>query len=258
LIQNELKKLLARLHKVEYVLLFLDFDGTLAPLQKAHQKSTLAANRKVLLKKLTDNKKFKVILISGRAVQFLKSRINLKNIYYVGNHGLEISGPDFRFQMTSQLGWEKRILMLTKDLNELVKNHPGVTVEPKGLSVALHYRGLKAERVEKFRNAVKKFEENLSPSLKMISGKKIYEFRPNTKEDKGTAVKKILKRFQGDSVLSLYIGDDLTDEAGFKAVNPKGHSIRVGFNNNSQAEYYLKNPNEVYFFLKSLTTDDSQ
>lgn len=257
LTENELAKLYAQFRKFEHLLLFLDFDGTLVSLQKAHQQSTLSKNRKNLLSQLVQEKKFQVILISGRPVEFLKSRIGLRNLFYVGNHGLEISGPQFKFQMANQSGWKRRITKLTRDLSGMVKSHPGVTVEPKGLSVALHYRGLSPARAKLFHKLVRKFKENLPPFTKLISGKKVYEFRPNTRDNKGTAVKRILKRFKSAQVFPLYAGDDLTDEAGFKAVNPRGYSIRVGFKKNSQARYYLKNHKEVYFFLRLLTIDDN-
>ena len=255
--KNELEKLHAQYRKFQHILLFLDFDGTLVPLQKAHQKSTLSEDRKNLLSRVAREKKFRVILISGRPVEFLKSRLELRNIYYVGNHGLEISGPQFKFQTANQSDWKKKIAKLTEDLTRMVKNHPGVTLEPKGLSVTLHYRGLSAARVDLFRESIKRLDETLPSSLKMTSGKKVYEFRPNTKDDKGTAVKRILRRFKRAKVIPIYTGDDLTDEAGFKAVNPKGYSIRVGFKKNSQARYYLKNHKEVCFFLRFLTIDDN-
>lgn len=246
------KKLKNKLQKSKLVVLFLDFDGTLVPIQKQFQACQVSDKIKNLLGRLSQEKKFKIIIISGRSVEFLKTRIDLKELYFSGNHGLEIEGVGFSFRIKQYRLWKLKMKKLAQALVNLGSSFSGVEIDNKGLSISLHYRNLNSDRITGFHKLIREFGANLAPEFKMFAGKKIYEFRPNTRDDKGGSVKRILNFFKAGRVFPIYIGDDTTDEDGFKAVNSGGCSIRVGSNRNSQAKYFVKSSQEVTRFLNKL------
>ncbi|OGP65466.1 MAG: hypothetical protein A3K22_03905 [Deltaproteobacteria bacterium RBG_16_42_7] len=83
--------------------------------------------------------------------------------------------------------------------------------------------------------------------MRITTGKKVFEIRPHGVWNKGDAVKWIMDKFGKDRI-PVYIGDDATDEDAFKAVRGKGIAISIG--TNKEADYYLKNQEEIRRFLK--------
>jgi trehalose 6-phosphate phosphatase len=105
--------------------------------------------------------------------------------------------------------------------------HPGLTLEDKGLSIALHYRtapelGTVAERL--VHDAIGDGNENFH----IQTGKMVFEIKPNG-PDKGRAIEEFMAESPFVGRLPVFIGDDVTDEHGFDAVNARGGvSIKVG------------------------------
>ncbi|MEJ2745756.1 MAG: trehalose-phosphatase, partial [bacterium] len=99
-----MKDLLTYWPKVEktitgkYVMLFLDYDGTLSPIADAPEKALLPKGTKELLRRLSGKKGFKVAVVSGRSLRDIKSIVGLKGIIYAGSHGLELEGPKIRYR----------------------------------------------------------------------------------------------------------------------------------------------------------------
>jgi len=81
-------------------------------------------------------------------------------------------------------------------------------------------------------------------------GKMVFEIRPQSTVNKGTAVLELLNQVDQDGVLPLYIGDDQTDEDAFKALKKIGMTIFVGLPSHSSAQYYVEDSSEVYQLLK--------
>jgi trehalose-phosphatase len=84
-----------------------------------------------------------------------------------------------------------------------------------------------------------------------MRGKKVLELAPNIPWDKGKAALFILQELKRN-YLPIYVGDDATDEAAFKALNEDGVTIRVGKSKKTAAKYYLKGQWEVSRFLKHI------
>mgnify|MGYP006272714521 FL=1 len=90
-LNNEnLKIIEEKIAEAENVLLFLDYDGTLAPFQADPLSAFALPEIEKMLNKLEKNKKFKLSLVSGRKISELKKMIDLKCSHYAGSHGLEI------------------------------------------------------------------------------------------------------------------------------------------------------------------------
>src|SRR3989338_6381762 len=86
---KNLDKITAQLQNSPVKALMLDFDGTLTSIVKSPQAARLSIVMRNLLRKLSKKEGFYLTIISGRSLKDLKKKVNLSNIIYSGNHGLE-------------------------------------------------------------------------------------------------------------------------------------------------------------------------
>ena len=236
-------------------MLLFDYDGTLTAIKPRPGLARLNKDTKLLLKGFSKKKKFLVGVISGRALADVKRKVGLTGIAYVGNHGFEIeyNGKYFVYPLPEKT---RQVLnRLHRQLSRLFAPSQGVLVEDKLLSLSLHYRRVKPERMGAVKKIIKRLEAEYkqSPLVKFAYGKKVVEIRPRLSPDKGKAIGWLVKRLKTKQPLLIFAGDDITDEDAFKLVNTrKGISILVGKKHNSRAHYYVNNPGQLKDFLKRL------
>jgi alpha,alpha-trehalase len=130
----------------------------------------------------------------------------------------------------------------------------GAEVERKRFGVAVHYRNVAAKDRERVRDVVDEVADSF-PALRRSEGKKVYELQPGIDWNKGKALTWLLGALHLDraDVLSLYLGDDLTDEDAFEVVSERGVGIVVEeASRETLARYVLANPGEVQVFLERL------
>jgi len=237
--------------KNRYLFLFLDFDGTLVPIVKTPDRALIPWTTRNLLKRLSEEERFKIAVISGRALKDIKNKVKLSKIIYSGNHGLEIEGPQLNFSTPVPADYRAALECIKDELAKKISSIKGAFVEDKGLSLGLHFR-----LVDENKRALVKtiFHEvvivyKIKGIIKTKSGKMVLEVRPIVNWDKGKVVLWLLARQQfavpEKQILPIYIGDDLTDEDAFKALKNKGLTIFVGMPKESYAQYYLKSHKEV-------------
>jgi len=235
------------------VALFLDFDGTLVPIQKNPDQCILSYKIKKQLELLRDSKNCYLIILSGRSLSDIKQKVGIKRIYYGGNHGLDISGSNVRFTHPKAIFAKPIINHIRQQLQKEIEDIDGAWIEDKKFTLSLHFRYVKTEdipRIKKvFYNVVNKYSEK--KLLAVIKGKKVLELVPDVSWDKGKAVLWILQRLK-DKYLPVYVGDDHTDETAFKSLRKKGITIRVGKSKSTFAEYYLKGNWEISRLLKKI------
>jgi trehalose-phosphatase len=223
------------------IALFLDFDGTLVPIQKDPEQCFLSNKIKTQLLLLAGSPCCYLMVLSGRALSDIKKRIGIRKIYYGGNHGLDISGPNLRFTHPKALILKLVIECVTRKLKKEITNIEGAWLENKKFSVSLHFRSVRKENIPLIKRVfyivANEFIEG--KRLSVIKGKKVIELTPNVSWNKGSAVLWILKQLKNTCV-PIYIGDDQTDETAFKALNRKGITIRIGKSKKTVANYYLK------------------
>jgi len=250
---DDIQKLIAG----KYVVLFLDYDGTLTPIVESPSKALISKQTKHLLKRLSANYRCKLAIISGRSLKDIKKRVGLKNIIYSGNHGLEIEGPSIRFEVLFSFNYKTIIKQIKKELNKRLSPINGVLLEDKGFSLSLHYRLVDKKRIPFVKTT---FDMVVSPYLnnkiKIKTGKKVFEIMPAVEWDKGKVALWLLNKLKlhlgNRQILPIYVGDDVTDEDAFKALKREGLTIFIGSPKKSNAKYYLKNTKEVFEFLKRL------
>ncbi|MCQ9207915.1 MAG: trehalose-phosphatase [Omnitrophica bacterium] len=244
-----------RMQAKKHILLCLDFDGTLVPIYPRPQDALLEENVRSGLVKLSSCKFFSIGIISGRALKDIKEKVKIKHLIYAGNHGLEIAYRGKIFIYPPAKKYIPLIIEIGKKLTRALRAFPQAVLERKGLSLSLHYRLVKLEKLSKLR---KIFFKLLKPYLavgkvKLTHGKKVWEVRPSIKWDKGKAFLWLKDKLKSRDLFSIYIGDDLTDEDAFRAVNKIGGlSILVGRRKSSQAKYYLKNIQDTQKLLRVL------
>lgn len=243
-----------RIRRSRHLLLLLDYDGTLAPIAPEPEEARLPPATKSVLRRLSHSPKVSVALISGRALSDLRRLVGLRNLTYVGNHGLEIQRYGIRKVVrVIPNAYRAAMSLIRPRLSTMVAGVPGSHLEDKGLSLSLHYRLVHRDQVRRLRAA---FRREVLPfvrsgTLTVLTGKKVIEVRPSLNWTKGHAVRWLLRRMRRRSVLSIYIGDDRTDEDAF-AVLIRGITIRVGAHRPSKAQYYVRGTREVFSFLEMM------
>jgi len=245
--------------KDNFLLILLDFDGTLVPIAETPDKAALPEQARNTLREISDSPNARLAFISGRTLEDIKNKIGIKNAIYSGNHGLEIEGPKIKFKPAIPPGFRKALERVKDKLAQKTSAFKGVLIEDKGLALSLHYRLAAKENIPQIKTI---FHETViipmvRNKIRIKAGKMVLEVRPPVAWDKGKVSLWLLSRqffaAKNKPVFPVYIGDDITDEDAFKALKNKGLTIFVGEPKGSSAQCYLKNPNEVVTFLKKLS-----
>ena len=239
------------------IFLFLDYDGTLVPFKDKPTEVVTPEKIKKIIGQLIKNPKILIIIVTGRTLHDIQKLLNVKKLSFIALHGLHIktsNGLQFSWKPANQA--RSLIKKIKKDMEKELHEKEGAFLEDKELTIVLHYRLLPANRIqivqEKFEKIVCTHDKN--QVLEIINGTKIIEARPKG-WNKGTAIEMFLKKYTNKkNILSIYIGDDVTDEDAFQFIGKKGISIYVTNQSKRKtaAQYYVKNPDEVFIFLQSL------
>jgi len=245
-----------QLRSARHILLLLDYDGTLTLIAERPELASLSAGTRQLLQALAQQRRLTLAIISGRALPDLRQKVGVSDIIYAGNHGLEIEGPGISF--VNPVAEESKPLLrrMHYELSQALGAIKGVLVEDKGLTLSVHYRQVAADRSTEVRSIFERIAgdaERLG-KIGITSGKKVYEVRPAVAWDKGKVVKMLMGKYGGrkSGTLPIYLGDDLTDEDGFKVIEnyEGGISVFVGEKDSqTSARYFLGSPDEVARFL---------
>jgi trehalose 6-phosphate phosphatase len=245
---EHLPEIASALRAAPEILLFLDFDGTLAPIVEDPSLASMPAATHQALARLASDPRFSLAIISGRALSDLRLRVDLENLIYSGNHGLEISGNGVEFIEPTAAQHLKALGELSRHLRSRLHDIPGVEVENKILSASVHFRRAPAGRLPEIRQVVQDaviFDGN---PFRVTEGRKVLEIRPRVDWDKGMAVRWIQQSSAHPHALPIYIGDDSTDEDAFLAL-PQGITVSVGKCRETSAQYFLERQELVPEFL---------
>jgi trehalose 6-phosphate phosphatase len=233
------------------ILLLLDFDGTLSPIASSPDQARLPRDAGKVLKALASRPRVKLAILSGRALGDVRRRVGIPSAYYSGNHGLEIKGPGLSFLHPSAKLSRGDLKALAALARRAFAKIPGALVEYKGLGVALHGRRVAPANRTAFLSAVEWLQGSV-PGRKLLwrRGLEVWEALPRVSWNKGRAAALLVDRLGGP--FPIAIGDDLTDEDLFAAVNGLGLTIHVGAGGASRAFFSVDGPGEVRRFLESL------
>ena len=204
---------------------FFDIDGTLVDLNDNPGGVRLEQDLRALIEALHRATGGAVALISGRHLPDIDALMEGVQLPAAGQHGTERRDGAGRVThhavRTAQLDWAH------DQIAAAAAKHPGLELQHKGLSLALHYR-----RAPQLAGYAHRLVRSLLPRLGkeycLQRGKRIVEVKPSGK-DKGAAVLEFMAEDPFRGRTAVFLGDDLTDEYGFATVNRlKGYSIKVG------------------------------
>jgi trehalose 6-phosphate synthase/phosphatase len=211
------------------VALFLDYDGTLAPITRHPSESRMSDGMCEAFAACLKRDDTEVTVVSGRALADLRGRLALPGLAYAANHGLEIEAPGLEpFAHPDLLHFAERSRELARALREI--SEPGVWLEEKGASLTLHYR--EAALDAHGRIAERAREIVIGAGFQAREALCAVEGRPPTGWDKGRAVFHLLRERHGpewpEQLGVVYVGDDETDEDAFRALEGLAFTFRVG------------------------------
>jgi trehalose-phosphatase len=234
--------------------LFLDYDGTLTPIVDRPEDAHLPLPVQGILKALSE--RCVVAIISGRDLHDVQSRVGIRNLFYAGSHGFEIAGPEGMLLHNQQgSDYLPALAKAEKVLRDRLHRVCGAQVERKRFGIAVHYRNVAAKDRERVGGIVQEVADSF-PVLRRSEGKRVYELQPGIEWNKGAALMWLLDslHLDGPDVLSLYVGDDATDEDAFEVVSERGVGIVVeeASSRETFARYVLANTEEVSRFLEKL------
>jgi trehalose-phosphatase len=242
-----------RLRTAVHLYLFLDFDGTLAPIEADPQAPRLESSVRNTLEALASREFLSVAIISGRALEDLYPRVGIPGLIYAGNHGLEISGLNLRFVEPEATIRREPLLRLCEELRAKLEPFDGVQVEFKGLSASVHYRRAAVSCRPGIQAMVLAAVARTGGLFHMNSGLKVFDVVPNTGWNKGTAVEWIRSQLAKSKALTVYLGDDTTDENAFRVL-PDAITVKVGSQLATSAKFRLPDPSAVHELLQWLAT----
>ncbi len=221
------------------VLLAFDYDGTLAPIVEDPASARMRAVTRGLLRSVA--RLFPCVVISGRATRDIRTHLaGLPLAAVIGNHGIA-SARAITPLVEEVRGW---LPTLQGHLGGL----KGVTVEDKGISVAVHYRRSREKRL-----ACRRIDEAVAliPPARIIRGKQVINVVPEGAPHKGLALQAARDRLGCDT--AVYVGDDEADEDVFSLDEPgRLLTIRIEESASSRAAFYLRNQEEIDDLLRIL------
>ncbi len=247
-------QILNKYKKAEKRIIFLDYDGTLSPFVKDPQKAKPDAGLYEVLKKLTDDDKNDVVIISGRDKETLGKWFDKKwKITFIAEHGVWMRSKDGEWGMIEQINkdWMEIIYPI---MEFYVDRTPRTFIEEKNYSLVWHYRkadpDLGTMRSWELKDELKALVSNLN--LEIMDGDKVIEIKSSGINKGRAALQKM-----GDTKYEFIfgIGDDWTDEYTFEALPDNAITVKVG-TKSTKALYYVEDVKDVRKLLKAFGEED--
>lgn len=226
------------------IALFLDFDGTLVEIAPSPDEVRLDRRVPAALDVLRSSLGGALALVSGRPVSFLDETLEPYRFDAAGLHGAQIRLDG---EIRSQAEVPDAMRGALRDLVRFANSHVGIIVEDKRISVALHWR-LAPQLHDEALDLMRAVATRMGPGIRLQEGKAVAELVP-AHVSKGSAITRLMQSPPYAGRLPVFIGDDITDEHGFEAVNALGGlSIRIG-GGETQAKLRIGSPTALRAIL---------
>lgn len=242
------------IRSAKQIALMLDFDGTISAFAPTPQQARISAIAQHALKKMRG--RFPIIVVSGRPLRDIRSKVGIRDLSYAGNHGAEwILGSVYgRAAISSRV--LPAISRIRRSITTVLARYPGLLIEDKRLSIEFHFRRMRRSLIAKCK------KEILSLTVELISSARLsvvdeglsLEVSATDQWSKGDFSRhamRVFKNISGAEPLPIYIGDAKTDEAAFEALK-RGITIKVGMCGKSAACYAFSKREQVDTFLSRL------
>jgi trehalose 6-phosphate phosphatase len=205
--------------------LFLDIDGTLLEIAATPQAVHPARADTKLIAALYEKTEGALALVSGRSLAKIDELFSPLRLPAAGQHGVErrdargrVSRPSFQADVLARAA---------QQIADFAGRHAGLVFEHKGYSMALHYR--LAPRLAGAAHAVvREAARTVGNGVEVQAGKMVAELKL-AGHDKGRAIDAFMNEKPFAGRIPVFLGDDLTDEDGFRVVQRLGgHAIKIG------------------------------
>ena len=223
----------------------LDFDGTLVEIADRPDGVVVDPPLSALLRRLVGTFPGRLALVSGRSAAQLDGFLGtvLDGIAIVGSHGAEVYSGSHRSSPSRPVG----LIEAESTIRAAFAHHEGVFVEVKSLGVGVHYR-LAPEVEPDARALVERIAAD--NGLAVQEGKMMLELR-TIGHDKGTGIAALMAQPPFAGTVPVFVGDDVTDEAGFRAVDTLGGiGVLVGPERPTAAHYRVPDVAAVRAWLE--------
>jgi trehalose 6-phosphate phosphatase len=202
--------------------IFLDLDGTLVELVDYPDSVQVDSCTLRLVQALRRKVGGALAVVSGREIAVIDRLLHPLVLPVAGVHGLERRDANGIVHSRDMADNSSIVFTIEKAIGDKV----GVVIERKPGAIALHYRR-RPDLERRCREIVHGVVEK-RPDLRLLHGKMVYEIMP-TGSDKGRVIQAFLSESPFLGRTPIFAGDDITDEAGFSAVNARsGISIKIG------------------------------
>jgi len=228
---------------LDHASLFLDLDGTLVEIASRPDGIQVDDRLRGILANLSIALRGRVAIISGRPAKDIRAFFPGSSFAIAGSHGIEILWPDGRMRQPSDVPLSQGVL---DQIRHFSAAHPGVLIERKPFGIAFHYRLSPADE-----QACHDFARGLAMNggFAVQTGKMVIEVKLLA-TDKGHAMDCLLASPAMKGTIPVFIGDDDTDEAGFRRAQQLGGAgILVGPPRATGARYQLANVDETLKWL---------
>ena len=219
------------------LLVATDYDGTLAPIVNDPAAAYPDPDALTALRDLAGLPETHLAIISGRSRAGLERLLGpLPGALLVGGHGGEWGDGEASAEAAD----------LAARLQDIAELFPGALVEPKPTGAAFHYRHVDTAEAEEAAGAATAAVTGLA--TRVVHGKRVVDFS-TSHADKGTALRRLREQLSPDVI--VFIGDDITDEDAFAALDPSDVGIKVG-GGDTVARWRLANQADVSSVLEEL------
>lgn len=227
-------------------LLFLDYDGTLAPIVEEPMEAFPRPEVPALLAEL--DAAYPVWIVTGRHLRDIDVLLPEPALPGIGLHGAQQREREGAIQDRVP----ERLMPLLDRLRSSVPEGEGIRLEEKGPVFAVHYRG--AEDPGAAEERLAEWIGEADQQLDVLWGKSVVEIRAR-ETTKGHAVREIAQMHPGRA--PVYLGDDVTDEDAFEELEdePEAVTVKVG-EGESGAAYRLRDPEAVVAYLRRFVREE--
>lgn len=230
--------------------LFLDFDGTLVDIVARPDLTRVPPPVIEMLGVIHRRVGGALAVVTGRPLADLDRLLSPLKLPAAGIHGVEHRAAGHHIETRCEAS-------IPNDIRERIRRLAGsdnrLVLEDKGIGISLHYRQA-SELEADLRTELAQISATLGPAFSVQNGKMVIELRP-AGIDKGSAVEKFMSEMPFAGRRAIFIGDDVTDEDAFTAVNRMdGYSVKVGVcGPNTAARYSLPDVAAVHEWLRPFT-----
>jgi len=204
---------------------FLDIDGTLLDIAATPKAVHTARADCRLVAALYDKADGALALVSGRSLAMIDELFSPLKLPAAGQHGVE--RRDARGRVHKPSVSQDVFKNAAQRIRAFAERHAGLVFENKGYSMALHYR-LAPHLAGAAHAVVREAARAAGEGVEVQRGKMVAELKP-ARHDKGRAIEAFMRERPFAGRTPVFLGDDLTDEHGFRVVQRLGgHAIKVG------------------------------